>query len=88
MEKKQGNFWAECLGHGLAHVQNTFDCTLEWGFKRLRRFGETEPPKKKGNPYLQGAKKITKGALFFLGDIGDSFYTKYAELKRRGKENT
>lgn len=84
-KKKQGNFWADSIGHCLAHLQNGVDDVCEWGFEKMRATGEVPTPKmtKNENRYLYGAKKLGKGTLSFLGNIGDSFYDKYGELKKK-----
>jgi len=89
MAKKSGNFWASTVGHSLAHLQDGIDDVCKWGFKKMRCAGEKEMPKKKNNEnkYVYGAKKLGKGAIGFLGNIGDSFYDKYSELKGDQKKS-
>lgn len=84
MKKDRENFWARSIGHCLAHLQNGVDDICEWGFKTMRSTGEAPDPKmRKGeNKYLYGARRAGKGALSFLGNVGDSFYDKYGELKK------
>ena len=88
MAKKTRNFWAESLGNGLAHVQNTVDKTCEWAFEKIRETGNEELPKlkKRDNKYVYGAKKAGKKLLSFLGGVGDSFYDKYTELKQENDD--
>lgn len=75
--------WARTLGAGMANIQHGVDTLAEWGFKQLKTAGE--PPKKDRtkNRYLRSAKRITKGTIGFLGQLGDNYYKKYEELKRR-----
>ncbi|KKW40636.1 hypothetical protein A2454_03955 [Candidatus Peribacteria bacterium RIFOXYC2_FULL_55_14] len=84
MAKRSGNFWAESLGHSLACLQDGIDDVCRWGFKKMRSASEKKLPKqhKEANKYVYGLKKLGKGALGFLGNAGDAFYDKYAELKK------
>ena len=88
MGKKPGNFWADSIGHGLAHVQDAIDDVSKWGFQKMRSAGENKTPKKQKNEnkYIYGAKKLGKTSLGFLGNIGDAFYDKYSDLKKDDKE--
>jgi hypothetical protein len=83
-EKKTGSTAAENLGHLFAHVQDGVDFFVEMGFKGLKALGkDTKEPVKEddSHPALQTAKKAGKGAVRFLGEAGDAFYTKYQQLK-------
>jgi len=83
MKRDKGNFWANCIGHCLAHLQNGVDDICEWGFEKMRSVGDMPAPtgKKHENKYVHNVKKLTKGVLFFIGTVGNSFYDKYEELK-------
>jgi len=84
MPKKKGSFWARSAGNGLAHLQDTVDHICEWGFARMKIVGDT-PAKKKlknENKYIYKAKKAGRGVLSFFGTVGDSYYSKYEDLKR------
>ena len=87
MGKKSGNFWANSVGHGLAHIQDGIDDVCGWGVKKMRSAGNEKMPKKQKNEnkYLYGAKKVGMGTLGFLGNVGDAFYDKYADLKKEEK---
>lgn len=88
MAKKSGNFWANSIGHALAHLQDGIDDVCEWGFAKMRSVGSSRMPRKRKdeNTYLYSAKRISRGVLGFLGNVGDAFHDKYAELKRSGDE--
>ena len=75
---------AQAIGHTLAHVQDGVDFFIDWGFRAIKKVGK-EPiaPQKNENKYLHTTKKIGKSVLTFLGEAGDSFYSKYQELKRK-----
>ncbi|MBD3330586.1 hypothetical protein GF354_03590 [Candidatus Peregrinibacteria bacterium] len=82
------------LGKGLAYVQSGLDDIVDFGFKKMREYGEDEKVKKKEDPSLKG--KVFKGmkAVFgVLGNMGESFYDEYEkikatkrDMKERGKE--
>ena len=59
------------------------DNVFQWGFRRVRDIGDSEDSKRvaRDHPYLHRASRTGKVLLSFLGEIGDSFYSKYAELK-------
>ncbi|MBF89455.1 MAG: hypothetical protein CMG75_07285 [Candidatus Marinimicrobia bacterium] len=61
------------LGELLAHLQDLFDSLLHFGFKRV---SESEKNNKSKN------KKFNK-FLKFLGEIGQSYFNKYDELKTK-----
>ncbi len=76
--------WARTLGFSLAHVQDGVDRCVEWGFAKLKQTGDT--PKKEErirNPYLKNTLQVTRGTLGFLGLLGENYYRKYEELKRK-----
>ncbi len=64
------------LGHGLAHVQNIVDNTLDWGFKKLQNAGDKKP-KKNEHTIIRHSKTAAK----FLGEMGTAYFEKYKELK-------
>jgi len=85
MPTPQKSNWANFLGSGLAHVQNGVDTVAELGFALLKKAGKkTEPPaSQSGNTYLRTARKAAGTSLMFLGSLGDAYYRKYEELKKR-----
>ena len=89
MGKKSGNFWADSIGHGLAYLQDGVDDVCKWGFAKMRSIGYSKMPKQKReeNRCVYGAKKLGRGTLGFLGNIGDAFYRKYTELKKEEKKD-
>jgi hypothetical protein len=46
-----------------------------------RKPGTTVPPQ--SHPYLSKAETVGRGALQFLGTLGDAYYRKYQELKSK-----
>lgn len=75
--------WARTLGAGLANIQHGVDTLAEWGFKQLKSAGESPKKDRTKNRYLRCVKHISKGAVGFLGQLGDNYYEKYEELKRQ-----
>ena len=55
----------------------------------MRSIGYSKMPKQKReeNRCVYGAKKLGRGTLGFLGNIGDAFYRKYTELKKEEKKD-
>ncbi len=79
---------ASVLGHGFAYMQHGIDRAVEWtlkGVKQATREDPAETPKKEKqrHTYINAARKVGRRSIFFLGDLGDAFYTKYEELKRK-----
>lgn len=81
--KKKDVSWAELLGGGLAHAQHAVDSAVRWSFRKMREAGRPSGPESRvhRHPVLKTAKKAGKTVLGFLGEVGDSFYGKYGELK-------
>ncbi len=79
--------WAGNIGAGWAHVQHVVDNVSAWCFQRIRDIGDKPESKKDddSHPYVKKAKRLGKGALGFVGEVGDSFYETYADLKRKKK---
>ena len=87
-QKKPQNA-AQLIGHVLAHVQDSIDVVADAGFRMIRTIGsapEKKQEKEAGKPYVQKAKRLGKGALRFLGTVGDAYYRKYEELKKKEAE--
>lgn len=86
MAKKEAERWASMIGHGFAHLQDGIDMIVDFGFKQLKKAGDHKVENEKSqNPYVVHAKKFGLGATKFLGILGDEYYKKYAELKRKTK---
>ena len=85
--KKPKRSWAQLIGGGLAYAQHAGDCAVTWCFRTLRSAGESRESRQasKRHPVLRGAQRAGKGVLAFLGQLGDSYYEKYGELKSRRK---
>lgn len=83
MKKKREDSWAGLIGGGLAHVQHAVDSAVFWGFRKMRSAGESEESSEaaKRHPALRQAQRAGKGLLSFFGEMGDSFYEKYGNLK-------
>lgn len=67
------------LGKALAHIQDTIDLAVTWGFMKLRRAkieeSEEESPK-------NTAKRIANGVFAFFGELGETFYKEYEKIKQ------
>ncbi len=76
--------WGRRLGSGLAHVQHAVDNIFLWGFRKVRDLGAAKdsPRLARDHPALRRAARVGKGLLSFLGEAGDAYYRKYAELKK------
>lgn len=83
MKLGSGKAWARTLGSGLAHIQHGLDKGAEWGFEKLKQAGSAPKKDKTKNKYLKQAKKVGKGTLGFLGQMGENYYKRYEELKKR-----
>lgn len=87
MSESESEKWAKLVGRGFAQLQNVVDEVIDFGFKQLKKAGEHPvKPTEKGNPYLQKAKKVGLGAIKFLGVLGDEYYKKYGDLKRKTRD--
>jgi len=78
MKKKS---WAVFIGSFLAHVQAMFDDFLTFIFKKCQDVGTKKSQTKKEKEcklYYFGSK-----FLKILGDIGQSFYETYEEIKQK-----
>lgn len=85
MKKKKSSV-AQEIGKGLAHVQDWFDSLFKYGFKNIKKVGETETKKEKDeNEYVYKTKEVGRGVLKFFGEVGKSFYEKYEEIKKEKK---
>lgn len=85
MSNNESDNWAKMIGRGLAHVQNGIDHVADEGFKVLKNTGSKKIPKKKEdeNKYVYAAKRFGLGVTKFLGTLGDEYYKKYGDLKKK-----
>ena len=85
MRKKKKSGIAVKTGIVLAHVQSFADEVLERAFGVMKKAGKKEK-KKQDTDTVKG--KIIYGVsetLGFLGEVGESFYKKYEEIKAEKK---
>ncbi|PIR48797.1 hypothetical protein COU80_03850 [Candidatus Peregrinibacteria bacterium CG10_big_fil_rev_8_21_14_0_10_55_24] len=77
--------WSIALGHGFAHLQDACDRALDWGFKRITQSAESTALKseKSAKRSVATAKGAARGALRFVGWLGNAYYDRYHELKKR-----
>lgn len=80
MPKKQNI--AERLGETFAVLQHGTDLIAEWGIKKLREVEKTQPPKDKTSPRGK-IMTWTRNTISFFGAVGDTYYEKYEEAKRK-----
>lgn len=81
MEKKEKSA-AESIGTLLAIVQSGFDDLFQFAFKKLKTLDEKKAPEDPENLKEQAMYAARKSAGF-LGNLGDSYYKKYEELKAK-----
>lgn len=75
--------WAKTIGSGLARVQDGIDHLAEYGFEQLKKLGSKPKKDTSKNPYIRGVKRALGTAVTFIGQLGDSYYDSYEELKRK-----
>lgn len=68
----------ELIGKGFAHVQHGLDKVIAWGFSQMRSTGEQKPKANAGR-----ASRFVRGALKTFGKMGDAYYRKYDDLKKK-----
>lgn len=68
---------AKNIGKALAYIQDTADIAVRYVFFRLKhqKLAEEKPQKK--------FQRATGKVLGFFGEVGDSFYEEYEELKTK-----
>ncbi len=74
---------AKKIGKFLAHTQAFVDDLLGWAFFSLKKAGE-----KKENENLPGGrvKSTLRKAAGFFGEMGESFFEKYEDIKAKKKK--
>lgn len=86
--KKPDNL-AKNIGSGLAHVQSFVDDVLDMSFKGLKKMANKKEKKKVDEETLQGKLYMgVKKTAGFLGEMGESFYSKYAEIKTKKTQDS
>lgn len=78
MPKKKINS-AKIIGDGLAIIQHSFDKLFEFGFKEIKKQSAKEPKSKNESKIVKVLKKIGG----FFGVMGEEYYRKYEELKKK-----
>lgn len=79
MTKKKLNS-AKMLGKGLAILQHSFDKLFAWGFSEMKAHSTKTTKQKEGR-----VMKALRGLGGFLGIMGEEYYKKYEELKKKEK---
>jgi len=69
------------IGQTLATLQHLADLALDWGFKKIKRVGESPIAKSEEKKPLGVVKKVSLPVLRFLGTMGESYYDWYEKLK-------
>ena len=88
MAQSELDAWAKLLGRAGAHVQDSLDQVADWGFKKIQEAGAQPKRKKKHrNPYVATVASVGKGALHFVGSVGNAFYSEYDSLKKKRSAN-
>lgn len=84
MSDKQPKGIADFLGSGYAHLQHGIDRLIGWGFSKMKESGtEEEKVHSFESPYLNAAARAGKGALRFVGNMGEAYFHTYEELKKK-----
>ena len=73
---------AEIIGKGLAVLQHNFDKLFEWGFKEIKKQSNKKPESKTESGFIKGLKKVGG----YLGVMGEQYYKKYEDLKKKEKK--
>lgn len=70
---------AKSIGKGLAYIQDTIDVAVGWGFYKLK---STKINTTDDTPSKSKAKKVANAVMGFFGELGDSFYSEYENIKQ------
>lgn len=81
MAKKDELNVAKTIGRGFAYLQAIADEVLDMGFKGLKKVSKNSKKSKNEGTIKKGAKKVAG----FVGEVGDSFYDKYEDIKAKKK---
>jgi hypothetical protein len=76
------------IGKGLAHFQSFVDDVLTIGFKKLKGLESKNKYAKKPKTYGQKAVYYSKKTAGFFGEIGESFFKNYENLKVKKKDKS
>lgn len=74
------------IGSIFAHIQSTIDDIMAVLFKKLKKSGKEEPVEiiEPDTPvWKTRLKKGARGLARFIGEMGDSYYKTYEELKQK-----
>lgn len=77
--------WAKRIGALLANIQSAVDDALQFCFRGLKKAGSTEDEvyDPEGGTVEEKLKRGAKTAAKFVGELGDSYYETYEELKKK-----
>lgn len=85
-EQKNKEGVAFNLGMVLAYFQDAVDGLMGWTFGKLKDIeDEAEKNDEEGSKVLVTVKKFGKKTLSFIGEVGESFYENYEEIKKKRK---
>ncbi len=70
---------AKHIGTALAHLQDTIDIAVTWGFHKLKKVRIDE---ESDHPAKSKVKKVANGLFRFFGELGETFYDEYEKLKK------
>jgi hypothetical protein len=70
---------ASHIGTALAHLQDTIDIAVSWGFHKLKKVKLDEEA---DHPAKSNAKKVATSFFKFYGELGETFYDEYEKLKK------
>lgn len=70
---------AEAIGKTFAVLQHSFDKLFEWGFKEIKKKSNQKPQTKDESGFVKTLKKIGG----FFGEMGEEYYRKYEDLKKK-----
>jgi len=86
MKIGSGKSWAKTFGSTFAHLQHGLDKTAEWGFAKMKDVSSAPQKKEETkNTYLRFSKKCARNTFMFFGQLGESFYSEYEELKKKNR---
>ncbi len=84
MKLGPGSAWAKTLGSALAHAQHTLDTVTVWGFKKMKQAGSDPKKSTLKHTYRNLPVSFVRGTFRFLGLLGESYFKRYNDLKRKG----
>lgn len=87
MPKKSSKTIARTFGKFFAHLQAALDDLSEWGFSHLKKAGHASKEEELADTLSKKLKKGAKRIAHFFGEMGESFYREYQDIKARKKKD-